>query len=267
MLERRMTQQFPAPPLSVTSRRSALVWVLVAGGLLAATTGMLVAGDALNTWAAGGGLVLYISAATILMAQVTTHHPHPRFGGANAVTLMRLVITCLFAAFTLQTFFAVRIPDTLAWGFFAAVLLAMLLDGIDGYIARRQGLASPFGARFDMETDAGLILLLSIAAYTLGKAGAWVMLSGALRYLFVAAGWVWPALTAPLPPSHRRKLICVIQIAALTLQLAPVIAPPLSTAIAFAALVLLVYSFAVDVVWSVRHGMPTRESSGPTASA
>ena len=66
-------------------------------------------------------------------------------------------------------------------------------------------MASAFGARFDMETDALLIQVLAILAWQYGKAGPWVLVSGLLRYLFVAAGWVWPWMREPLFPSRPPK--------------------------------------------------------------
>ena len=66
-----------------------------------------------------------------------------------------------------------------------------------------------------MEVDALLIMVLAILAWQHGKAGAWVLLSGLLRYAFVAAGWLAPWIARPLPPSRRRQTICVVQIAAL----------------------------------------------------
>ena len=68
-----------------------------------------------------------------------------------------------------------------------------------------------FRARLDMELDAFLLLALGVLVWLSGKVGAWVILIGALRYLFVAGGWVWPPLQATLPSSQRRKTICVIQ--------------------------------------------------------
>ena len=87
-----------------------------------------------------------------------------------------------------------------------------------------------------MEVDAFLILLLSLAALLLGKAGWWVLLIGMMRYGFVLGQTLLPFLNAPLPPSFRRKLICVVQVGALCIILLPVIAPPASTAIAATAL-------------------------------
>jgi phosphatidylglycerophosphate synthase len=128
-------------------------------------------------------------------------------------------------------------------------LLATALDGVDGWLARRHGIASDFGARFDMEIDALLILALAILVSQFEKAGAWVIASGLLRYLFVGAGSYWPWLRAPLPPSRRRQAICVLQIIALTLALVPAIQPPLSTMLAAAALASLAASFLMDILW------------------
>ena len=48
----------------------------------------------------------------------------------------------------------------------------------DGPAARRSGIASRFGARFDMETDALMILVLAVLAWRWDRAGAWVLLPG-----------------------------------------------------------------------------------------
>ncbi|GAA4940924.1 hypothetical protein GCM10023238_03240 [Streptomyces heliomycini] len=40
--------------------------------------------------------------------------------------------------------------------------VALILDGVDGKVARRTGTSTPLGARFDMEVDAFLILVLSV---------------------------------------------------------------------------------------------------------
>ncbi len=92
--------------------------------------------------------------------------------------------------------------------------VAAALDGVDGWIARRTRTASAFGARFDMETDALLILVLSALVWRSGKAGAWVLASGLMRYAFVAAATIWPWMQEPLEPSRRRQAVCVVQVVA-----------------------------------------------------
>ena len=128
----------------------------------------------------------------------------------------------------------------------ALAALALASDGVDGWLARRRGLASNFGARFDMETDALLVLALALLVAATGQAGSFVLLSGALRYLFVAAGRVVPALAVPLPPSRRRKVVCVAQTALLIAALPPAVPPEAGQILCATGLGLLIYSFAVD---------------------
>jgi hypothetical protein len=92
-------------------------------------------------------------------------------------------------------------------------------------------------------------MVLAALAWQFGKAGVWVLLAGLLRYLFVAAGWLWPPFSRPLEPSGRRKTVCVVQIVGLIVAIAPPIQPPLSNGIAAASLLALTWSFAVDVRW------------------
>ena len=175
-------------------------------------------------------------------------HRFARFGPANQVTTARAVVVALVASLIGEPTRAV-VAATAA----AASLVVTLLDGLDGWLARRSRMASPFGARFDMEVDALLILALAILVWRYDKAGAWVVLSGLLRYLFVAAGWWWQWLRHPLPPSRRGKVICVVQIVGLTVAIAPIVTPSVSVLLAGAALLALCYSFLVDTVWLWRH--------------
>jgi phosphatidylglycerophosphate synthase len=182
-----------------------------------------------------GGMILVLVAAP-------AHHPHPRFGAANLVTTSRLMLVALVAGLALET------PSArLAWFVVALAAVGAALDGMDGWLARRSGLSSVLGARFDMETDAFLILLLSFTVWRHGKAGVWVLGCGLMRYAFVAAGWRLPWLAGPLTPTVRGKVVAVVQLAALGLALTPPITPPISTIVAAVALAALAWSFGVDV--------------------
>ena len=130
--------------------------------------------------------------------------------------------------------------------------LALALDGLDGPLARRTSTESAFGARFDMELDAFLLLALSALVWRSGKVGTWVLFIGVLRYLFVLGGLLWPPLRGTLPLSLRRKVVCVVQGIVLVACLAPVTAAALATWLAATALLLLVYSFVVDTWWLAR---------------
>ena len=70
-----------------------------------------------------------------------------------------------------------------------------------------------------------------------------------MRYGFVALALPWPWLARPLPPSRRRQTVCVVQIVALLVALAPFVPPALGWAAAAIGLAALVWSFAVDVAW------------------
>ncbi len=139
-----------------------------------------------------------------------------------------------------------------------AAAMVTVLDGVDGWLARRTQMTSPFGARFDMETDALLIQVLAILAWQYDKAGAWVLASGLIRYVFVAAGWLWTWIQQPLFPSVRRKAICVVQIAGLMLTMLPEVPRPYSAPLAAVSLAALAYSFLADTwwLWRTRTAVP-----------
>lgn len=177
-------------------------------------------------------------------------HPHARFGAANRVTLGRLALGLLLAALIGEPALATPSTQPAAWWAVVVVAtLAAVLDAADGPLARRAGLSSRYGARFDMETDAWFTLLLCGLLWQGGQTGAWVLAAGGMRYAFVAAAWAWPWLGAALPPSRRRQTVCVLQITTLIVCLAPVVSPALASALAGASLALLAGSFAIDVVW------------------
>jgi len=195
-------------------------------------------------------MALFALAGATVLARLRRFHPHPRFGLANGITLLRAGGAAVFAALALEP--ALLVGEGAAWAALAGVGLLLGLDGVDGLAARRQRLVSDFGARFDLEVDAALILALAVMAFGLGKAGPWILGLGLMRYGFVLAGLADPALARPLPASRRRSAICVLQVVVLGLLLAPPVGPPLATGLALAAFAALLGSFAVDVAWLLR---------------
>ena len=193
-------------------------------------------------------LGIYTLLAALVVWSLPPDLPPPGLGAANQITLVRATLVVPVAALTLQP-----APPTAGalWWIVAISSVALALDGVDGLVARRRGQETRFGARFDMELDAFLMLVLSVLVWRTARVEAWVLLIGALRYLFVVAGWRWPRLTAELPASLRRKAICVVQGIGLIVCLAPIVPPELASRAAAGALALLVYSFAVDVIWLI----------------
>jgi phosphatidylglycerophosphate synthase len=234
------------------SARRHLAAALVA---TAAAAAALAAGLDLGAAYVAATLAVAAAGAVAVLRHLPGRHPHARFGPANAVTLARAVPVALVAGLAVA-------PASWSAAAFAALAgtLATILDGLDGRLARRHGVESPFGARFDMETDSLLVLALAVLAWRWDRAGAWVLLSGLMRYLFVAAGTLAPWMRRPLPPRWRRQAVCVVQIVVLLAVVAPLLPASASTPLAFAGLVVLAGSFAADIAWLARRARAPLEA-------
>jgi phosphatidylglycerophosphate synthase len=168
-------------------------------------------------------------------------------GPADLVTLTRASLACVLAALVADA--ALGQPASAAIVPLATV--ALLLDAVDGRVARASGTATAFGARFDGEADAWLLLVLSV--HVAGTYGGWVLAIGGLRYAFAASGWWWLWLRGALPPRHWRKVVAGFQGVALTVAAADVLPAPGTHAVLVVALALLTESFGRDVLWAWRH--------------
>jgi phosphatidylglycerophosphate synthase len=230
-------QRSAARDLVVTAVALALV------GTAASVTGGLGADYPLK------GLLFYVLGAWLVWRALGRGtHPHPRFGPANRVTLVRLALVALLAALVGE---AVPQPPLAsmpaAWLIVVAATLTALLDAADGPLARRSGQSSEFGARFDMETDAAFTLVLCVLVLQAGQAGPWVLAAGLMRYAFVVAARGLPWLAGALPPSRRRQTMCVVQITTLIVCLGPIVPPSVAAALAAVSVALLAVSFAIDI--------------------
>ncbi|HRF63550.1 MAG TPA: CDP-alcohol phosphatidyltransferase family protein [Candidatus Competibacter sp.] len=228
---------------------SALFNILPTLLVVAGTATVIRQSFSLSTGYASQCLTVFTGLLLALAPFLPQHLPLEHFGAANRVTLLRAGIVALVAGLFGQSESA---PEQ-GWLIAGLASLGLILDGIDGRLARRHGLESPFGARFDMEVDAFFILVLAALVYQTDKAGGWVLLSGVLRYGFVAFGLVLPWLNRPLPPRKRRQTVCVMQTVVLAACMIPPLAPPWTTALAALGLGLLTLSFAIDTVWLARH--------------
>ncbi|MGB7431449.1 MAG: CDP-alcohol phosphatidyltransferase family protein [Ahrensia sp.] len=193
-------------------------------------------------FAIGAGLSFYTLACALIGYYLLRSYPHARLGLCNIVTLMRLMLVAVL--------FAALVGDIAPnWVLFCIAVFALALDGVDGWLARRQGLASDFGARFDVEVDAAFALLLAIYAATQGAAGFWVILLGVPHYLFAAARLMLPWLNGALRPSIARKAVCVFQIATLIALQIPFFEDGQLNILIAAVVLALVWSFGRDILW------------------
>ena len=202
---------------------------------LAATVGLSVAG-----WLAG---LAYAVVLCALLRSGMRRAGMRAMGPANAVTLARATLVGAVTALvvtSLERPVALPVLVTL-------VGVALALDGVDGQVARRTGAVTKLGARFDMEVDSFLALVLSI--FVAGTVGWWTLLIGAARYLFVAAAAIAPWLLAALPPRFSRKVVAAVQGIVLVVATASVLPAALIQLAVAGALASLVWSFGLDIAW------------------
>lgn len=214
--------------------------VLLAG--LDATVGVAAAG-----WLVGSGCGLV---TTGFLAHGMRRRDTRTLGPADRVTLFRAVLVGGVAAITADSVGSAP-TDGSQWVLVGMTVVALLLDWVDGQVARRTRTASELGARFDMEVDALLILVLSVGVSR--SVGPWVLVVGAARYLRLLARVPWPWMRREAPARYWGKVVAATQGVVLTVVAAGVLPDPASAAALAVALAMLAESFGREVLWLWRH--------------
>jgi len=222
--------------------RTLTIATLALAGLLTLLTLTGAAGLGPPGWLAGAAFAI---AGWAVLAEAMPRYGTTRFGPADLVTLTRAVLAGGVTALVADPGHS----RASMWPLAIVAGLALATDAIDGRVARRTGTVSKFGARFDMEVDAFLILVLS--AFVATHLGWWVLAIGAMRYLFVAAGRIWPWLRAPLPDRLSCKAVAAAQGIVLTVVILLPTIP--ATILVGLALLALTWSFGRDVGWLYRN--------------
>jgi hypothetical protein len=217
--------------------------------VLATTVGLSAA-----SWIVG---IVCAVTMNVLLTSGLSHFRTDRLAPADWVTLTRATLAVGIAALVADSFVRPLPVATLV----SITAVALALDAVDGWVARRTR-AGLFGAQFDGEVDAFLILVLSV--YVARFAGVWVLAIGAARYVFLAAGWLLPWMREPLPPRFWRKVVAAVQGIVLAVAAAQVVSPAVMTAVLAGALILLAESFGRDVWW-LRINRPPPRRPGPAA--
>ena len=241
------TNRLPGKGTLPTIRLATILGMLATAALLgvvSATAGLGAAG-----WIAG---LATGSAAAALLVTARMRSDQPAILPADWVTLTRTLLIAGVAGLVADSF-SRPVPIT---ALVTLSTVALVLDAVDGQVARRTGTATPLGARIDGEVDAFLILLLSIAVSQ--DYGGWVLVIGAARYAFLLAGWLIPWLAAPLPPRFWRKVVAAVQGIVLTVAVSGVTSRLVGMIAVAVALLLLAESFGRDVIWLYRAGAGPR---------
>ncbi|ATG50719.1 CDP-alcohol phosphatidyltransferase [Brachybacterium vulturis] len=246
-----------SPPLRRPRRVGPVLALLALGQLGAATVILLLAAPVPVPLAA---LALLIAPAPALVAAATLHPRAPgEVTGADLLTLLRHLAAGALAAAAVLTLGGAL--EARSWPLAVLIAAALASDALDGPVARRTGTAGPVGARIDMEADAALVLVLSVLAATV--VGPWALAIGLMRYAYVAASSVRPALRRELGFSQLRRVIGGLQGVALLTAVVPAVPMRMATVVVGFALGLLIFSFGRDVLTLERAEAAAREGSSP----
>jgi phosphatidylglycerophosphate synthase/uncharacterized membrane protein YbhN (UPF0104 family) len=165
----------------------------------------MIVGVGLSSWLSYPPLLAFVAAPCffILVAKSRGNWtPAGEFGLPNLITTSRLGLTAaLLFGYQHQTGLVLAL----------IALANILLDVLDGWLARRVGQSSEFGARYGIEADALLLLALTLVLYSRGVAGPWVLIAGLLRYVYDLAPAFFPPL-GEAPRSRIGRFVCVLML-------------------------------------------------------
>jgi len=124
---------------------------------------------------------------------LTTEPPLFLGNYANQITALRFIISSITALIVYQ------IPQFISFLLFG---LTILLDGLDGFLARKYKLVSEIGGLFDKTADAYFVLLLSFLLVVKYDIPFWFLGIGYLHYGYelILYGLGWQSLAIPKNP-------------------------------------------------------------------
>ncbi len=236
-------------------RRELLFIALLGAGLLAVSALILNVFDgpaAALQWLlvslAGWGFVLWQCHKRLPLNESSVNKRFfTTLGAANRITLIRGLFIAATAGFL--TFVS---TDTLTWLLYvpaALYTLAAVLDGVDGYVARRQQQTTQLGKELDTALDAFGLLIAPLLAVLTGKLAVSYLLVGIAYYLF-QWGIRWRQQrdrpVYPLPPSQVRRYLAGLQMALVAIALWPPLPADITRVFGIALMIPLLLGFCRD---------------------
>jgi len=146
---------------------------------------------------------------------------HRLFGLANTLTLLRGGLYAVVAGFLVVP------PDTeFVWVPALCYGAGVVLDKLDGTVARTVGTQTTLGTRLDMAFDTFGFVVAPLLAVVWGQLPVWYLSLSALRYVFLA-GVYWRRFRGrrvyDTPDSDLGKYLAGVQMTFLTMALAPAV--------------------------------------------
>lgn len=193
------------------------------------------------------GVVAVLALEAVVFGRVVVR-AHRRDGPqrltlATGVTLLRAAFLAVLAGFLLTS---VETARWLAGGLFAA---AVVLDAVDGPLARARGSVTELGDGLDTEVDGLTVLLGAVLVVSTGVAPVVFLLVGVARPAFAVGCW-WRRRTGrpvvSLPPSRLRGLLGGVVMVVIWLALVPVPGTTVSRVLTVAVAVPFLANFGRD---------------------
>ena len=190
---------------------------------------------------------VYLGLITLIFGTLVYYHRShwqifgPWGGTANVLTVTRglLLLGLAGGVAELNTYVALGLG-----------ILVLVLDGLDGYCARKYHTVSAFGDVLDKEVDALYVLTFGIIIADQQWAGSWIILPGLLRYGYVVGLSFLDRPPSPSGSSFRRQFAGMWLMGTL---LAPLVLPRIVylPALIFAP-GMTTFSFGIDFYHALR---------------
>jgi CDP-diacylglycerol--glycerol-3-phosphate 3-phosphatidyltransferase len=201
-------------------------------------------------WAALAALALLFVLSFLFRALPQNRHPstqvmYPTLGLANQASLLRGVLLAWLAGFL----FSPRPEGWLGWLPGLLYTAAIVIDYLDGLLARLTRRTSLLGQRLDTELDALGILVAPALGMWWGQLPPWYVLVALAYYAFMAGRWLRRKRglpVRPLPPSSARRAMAGIQMGFISAALWPVLPPALTVPAATLVMLPFVAGFLRD---------------------
>jgi phosphatidylglycerophosphate synthase len=174
-----------------------------------------------------------------------------KFTYASYITYVRIILVIILFSVTISSYlsallFSVFYKENL---FLIIPFMVLLLDWFDGFFARYLNETSKFGAIFDQETDAFLLLILTLSLYLNHNVPITIFLIPSYRYVFLILGLHFKWLKNTLPESYLRKVICSITILLLIICHMQSLSINHVQIISILAFLMITFSFTKDIIW------------------